>query len=321
MNLDDNRFIGVVGLGLMGTSIDAHLLNCGHQVIAITNEPASIKAIQKRIASHLQNLEKYNMLNQDFQLSYESFFITDDYASLSKCTIVIESITENPQAKKKVYGKVEQVVSINTIIATNTSALPISLLQQGLKYPKRFLGVHWAEPAHITKFMEIICGEQTGVSMASDLKLFAEKYWYKEPALLLKDIRGFLANRLMYALIREAFYLVENGYASVQDIDRVLRNDIGSWITFAGPFRFMDITGLYPSYAAMPELLPTLCNDVTMPATLTRLVKEGANGLTTAGGFYHYTPESAKKWDKLFAAFSNEIKKISDKYPENAGDI
>ena len=67
--------------------------------------------------------------------------------------------------------------------------------------------------------------------------------WGKEPSLLKRDIRGFITNRIMYAMIREAFYLVENGYATVEDVDRSLRNDLGYWITFAGPFRFMDITG------------------------------------------------------------------------------
>lgn len=167
--------------------------------------------------------------------------------------------------------------------------------------------------------MEIICGQDTDIENAYKVRALAET-WGKEPSVLKKDIRGFITNRLMYAMIREAFYLVEGGYATYEDVDRSLRNDLGSWITFAGPFRFMDLTGI-PAYAAVMEgLLPELSNASAVPDTMKALVASGAKGVQNAKGFYSYTEASAKRWEELFSEFSYEIRRISEKYPQNAGD-
>jgi 3-hydroxybutyryl-CoA dehydrogenase len=150
--------------------------------------------------------------------------------------------------RKASIKKLETVLSPTAIIGSNTSAIPVTVLQSGLQYPERVLGIHWAEPAHITRFMEVICGKDSQLEYAYKMVELAES-WGKEPSLLKKDIRGFITNRIMYAMLREAFYLVENGYATMEDVDRSLRNDLGYWITFAGPFRFMDSDG----YSSVPD--------------------------------------------------------------------
>src|SRR5947207_15314167 len=100
--------------------------------------------------------------------------------------------------------------------------------------------MHWGEPAHITRFMEIICGKNT-LRVHAERALALARQVGKEPSLLRKDVRGFITNRVMYAMLREAFHLVESRLASMAHVDRSLRNDRGYWITFAGPFRVMDL--------------------------------------------------------------------------------
>jgi len=113
---------------------------------------------------------------------------------------------------------------------------------------------------------------------------------------------------------------VENGYANIDDVDRSLRNDLGYWITFAGPFRFMDLTGI-PAYAAvMKDLFPELSSGTKVPALIDQLVKSGARGVSNAHGFYKYTPEEARRWEKLFLKFTYEIRELAQKYPENVGN-
>src|ERR1043165_9316466 len=111
----------------------------------------------------------------------------------------------------------------------------------------------------------------------------------KEPSLVKKDIRGFITNRLMYAMMREAFHLVEKGYATYADIDRACRNDMGYWITFAGPFRFMDLTGVPAYLAVMKDLFPELDCSTKPPAFVEELVASGGKGVSNAQGFYPYT--------------------------------
>jgi 3-hydroxybutyryl-CoA dehydrogenase len=170
---------------------------------------------------------------------------------------VVESIIEDIDTKKDYLRKVEEVVSPDALIGSNTSAIPVTLLQKDTVHPERILGIHWAEPAHITRFMEIICGDRTDPANA-ERALALARAWGKEPTYVRKDIRGFITNRVFYAMLREAFYLVENGYATPEDVDRSVRNDLGWWITLAGPFRFMDLTGIPAYKAVMEDLFPEL---------------------------------------------------------------
>jgi len=195
----------------------------------------------------------------------------------------------------------------------------VTELQRKAKNPERILGIHWAEPAHITRFMEIICGNQTDPAGAARVSELARR-WRKEPTLVRRDVRGFITNRIMYAMLREAFHLVEAGYATVADVDRSVRNDYGYWITFAGLFRFMDLTGI-PAYAAvMRDLLPDLDCGKEVPKLMRDVVASGARGVSNAQGFYRYTPAQARRWEKQFLKFTYEIRALAYKYRERPGD-
>ena len=119
----------------------------------------------------------------------------------------------------------------------------------------------------------------------------------------------------MYAMYREAFSLVENGYTSIEDIDRACRNDAGHWMTFCGLFRYMDLTGLQAYYHVMKDLFPTLSNQTATPKLIEDIAKDGGNGITNGNGFYRYTKEEAAEWEKAFDEFSYDINTLARKYP------
>jgi 3-hydroxybutyryl-CoA dehydrogenase len=311
---------GVVGMGLMGTSIAVCLLGAGHSVVGIARNSEKHRGILKRLMGLLNDSAARGLIHQNAQTLMGRFTISSDMAALRSAEIVIESTVEDLAVKQTIITSIEDVLGRTALIGSNTSAIPVTQLQQLARYPQRVLGLHWAEPAHITRFMEIICGAKTSVKSASRAMDLA-RLWGKEPSLLRKDIRGFITNRIMYAMLREAFFLVENGYASIADVDRSLRNDLGYWITFAGPFRFMDLTGI-PAYASvMKDLLPELCRDTDVPALMSKVVGSGALGVSNARGFYRYTPQQAKRWDHLFLKFSHEIRELAQRYPEGIGDL
>ncbi|NCU04839.1 MAG: 3-hydroxyacyl-CoA dehydrogenase family protein [Chitinophagaceae bacterium] len=312
--------IGTVGLGLMGSSIATCLLAAGHPVISLVKNIETADEARIRIGNFLAQLKDEGRLQEEPAAVLQRFIITDNAADLAGLELVLESITENVNEKKELFKQLEEVLSPTAIIGSNTSAIPVSILQSGLKHPERILGVHWGEPAHVLRFLEVICGEHSDIANAEKVVQLAEG-WGKEPSLVKKDIRGFITNRLMYAMMREAFFLVENGYASYQDIDRACRNDFGYWITFAGIFRFMDLTGIPAYLNVMRDLFPELDNATTSPALMEKLVASGAKGVSNAQGFYPYTKESAEHWEKLFVEFTYEIRKLSEKYPQNVGDI
>ena len=307
--------IGTVGLGLMGSSIATCILAAGHEVTSLVKDESEAEPARKRILGYLMELHDEGMLKESPETVAGRITITTNIADLVGHEVVIESITEDVEAKKAVYHALETVLSNTAIIGSNTSAIPVSVLQAGLWHPERLLGIHWAEPAHITRFMEVICGKDSDLKYAQRIVQLAES-WGKEPSLLRKDIRGFITNRIMYAMLREAFNLVENGYATVEDVDRSLRNDLGYWITFAGPFRFMDLTGIPAYLTVMKDLFPDLDNRQTTPEMMEQLVAAGAKGVNNAHGFYPYTPESAEAWEKAFIDFSYDIRKLAEKYAQ-----
>jgi len=311
--------IGVVGLGLMGSSIVTCILAAGHEVTALTRNIERSDEARKRITNFLVQLQEEKMLKEDPGKILKNLTITDDYSLFTNHEIVIESIIENVDEKKQVFQQLEGVLSPTAVIGTNTSAIPVTILQSGLKHPERLLGIHWGEPAHILRFLEVICGEKTDIRYAERIVALAGE-WGKEPSLVRRDIRGFITNRLMYSMMREAIYLVENGFATIEDIDRACRNDMGYWITFAGLFRFMDLTGIPAYLTVMKDLFPELDNSTKSPDFIDELVTSGAKGVSNAHGFYSYTKESAEKWEKLFIKFTYEIRKLAEKYPKNIGD-
>lgn len=310
---------GVAGLGLMGTSIVAALLAAGHRVIGLTRSLAKRSDSREIVLERLVEMKEAGVLRGDPLAIIDRLQMTQDYADLAGCGVVIESIIEDLPAKKEALSKIEAAVAPDALIGSNTSAIPVSLLQAGTLNPERILGIHWAEPAHVTRFMEIICGDQTTPENAARAVRLA-RAWGKEPTLVRRDIRGFITNRLMYAMLREAFYLVENGYATAADVDRSARNDMGFWMTLAGPFRFMDLTGI-PAYRnVMKDLFPELCNSAEVPKLMEDVVDSGARGVSNARGFYAYTPEQAKRWEELFLKFSYDIRALAQQYPEDVGD-
>ena len=307
--------VGVVGLGLMGNSIIACLLAAGHPVVGVTRSLSKRRNTRRHLQSILRQMKREKLLSLDPAQVLKKLRITEDFADLSECQVVIETVLEDLQVKYEVFRKIEAAVSPETIIGSNTSALPVTLLQKGASHPERFMGIHWGEPAHVLRFMEIICGDQTELRLVERARALAER-WGKEPSVVRRDVRGFLTNRCMYAMLREAFYLVESGYATIEDVDRSLRNDYGYWITLAGPFRFMDLTGIPAYMRVMEHLLPELCCTKEVPELMRKVVGSGALGVANAKGFYKYTPQEARRWEKRFLRFTYDIRALAQKYSQ-----
>ncbi len=310
--------IGIVGLGLMGSGIVTSLLAAGHKVKAIAPLPGEKKVALSRIADQLIQCEKCGLLTDPMDSYLSSLTISDEYLELNGCGLVVECVTEDIQIKESVLHKMVASVDQDTIIASNTSAIPISVLQRFVAYPERFIGIHWAEPAFATRFLEIICGNQTSEQNANWVFELSHA-WGKEPTLLRKDIRGFITNRLMYSVYREALGLVDSGQASVEDADKAFRYDAGSWMTLMGIFRRMDYMGLKDYPVIFRTLFPVLNSGDEVPAIMRNLLDGDAGGTVHAKKFYSSTMQEAKSWEEAFASFNREIYQLAAKYPSESG--
>ena len=325
-NAQSDSAVAVIGLGLMGRSIATCLLSSGSRVIGVTENLEASASAPERIRTLLAEMWDEGFLAQPVESLMNRFRMTDDLKDVAEAQIVFESITEDLKLKRKLFQQIERVVSENCVLATNTSAIPISLLQQDAQNPERILGVHWDEPAHIKRFLEIIPGNATSQEYIECIAVLAET-WGKEPSVLRKEVRGFITNRISYAMFREACHLVDSGVCTVEDVDRALRNDVGWWMPFAGPFRYMDLMGVEAYYHVMRDLLPDLSTDPEIPKLMRDFVEGGGRGFKNGRGFYQYSPGEAKYWEEKFVEFNYRIRRLTaecagrslESHPESKG--
>ncbi|HRN56509.1 MAG TPA: 3-hydroxyacyl-CoA dehydrogenase NAD-binding domain-containing protein, partial [Agriterribacter sp.] len=175
-----NTHIGIVGVGLMGSSIVASLLAARHRVKAIAPLAGELDMALLRVKEQLLLCEKGGLLTEPLPFYLSALTISEDYNILHDCSLVVECIIEDIEIKETVFKKIIAAVGKETVLASNTSAIPISVLQTFISYPERFIGIHWAEPAFATRFLEIICGEKTAPGTADRVFELACQ-WGKEP--------------------------------------------------------------------------------------------------------------------------------------------
>jgi 3-hydroxybutyryl-CoA dehydrogenase len=309
----NDALVAVAGLGLLGRGIVACLLGHGFRVIGYDRSAESVHAAHGAIEAALQELVDHQSasetLLQQWNAAYRS---TTDVNDLADASFVIESIVEDPATKRALFDQLEQIVSPKTVIASNTSAIPISTMQFGRLHPERFVGMHWAEPAHATRFLELIRGEATGDrAFAAAIEL--AKRCGKEPSFVLRDVPGFIANRIGYAMYREALHLLETGVADAETIDRSFRNSVGLWASFCGPLRWIDLTGGPTLYArAMEPVLPSLAAGAELPDSLAKLNAAGAAGIANDRGFFEYAAGEADEWEDRLRDHAWRIKRLID---------
>jgi 3-hydroxybutyryl-CoA dehydrogenase len=315
------RRVGVVGLGLLGRGISACLLAGGLDVIVYDRD----QTIQAELLSYLQSVMEEIAEHRPALSAYCTgwrgrFRWATGLEEFQQCDLVIESVSEALAVKRELLVQLEQIVDGEIPLASNTSALPITELQRGLAHPERVAGMHWAEPAFATRFLELIGGEQTSKVVLEDLDVFARSLG-KEPCIV-GDLPGFIVNRLGYAMYREAMHLLATGVADAATIDRAHRNAGGLWASFCGPFRWIDITGGPALYArAMERVMPELGCASQVPTALQDQAERDRQSIAAAGnhaptGFYGETQEQKQKWLELLHRQAWEIEALRTRMDE-----
>jgi 3-hydroxybutyryl-CoA dehydrogenase len=307
--------IGVAGLGFLGRGIATSLLAHGFHVIGYTVGADTQERAREYAAKGIHELITRAGFPEELEREWPArYTAAQSLADFGDCAFVIESVVEDFDIKQQVFDELEAVVERSVPIASNTSAIPITVLQSRRKHPERFLGMHYSEPAYATRFLELIRGAQTSddaMAAAQDLG----RRTGKEACVVQKDVAGFIANRLGYAIYREALYLLESGVADMETIDRAYRNACGLWAAFCGPFRWIDITGGPALYAkGMERIWPTLSNRADLPASVKRMQQEGHRGVMDGRGFYSYKPGEAARWEHLLHEHAWEVLRSQDRY-------
>lgn len=294
----------LVGEGELMAGVALCLLNAGHLIKVCTDTPVAFnRAFDRHVQAQQEHSEKRANLNR--------MVVYNNPIDCQDCRLIVIITPEDAGLKKAALKKLEDVLSADQIIAINTESIDLTELQKDFKYADRLIGLNWSEPAHTTFFLEIIAPENND-TLAQRVLTLAKEHWGKDPYLV-KD-QG-IRSRLITALAREAAYLVQNGYASVADIDRACRNDAGYYLPFAGNCRYMDLMGTYAYGMVMKDLNPDLSKDTALPEFMQAVFNKDNQGMASGKGFYDYAPEDIAQWQETMERFSYQIEEVIAKYP------
>ena len=287
--------IMVVGSGLMGSGIAQVCAQAGIQVILNDVSPEALDRAKKNIAWSVGKFVEKGKVSEDKETIMNRIQTTGDYEMGADADLAIEVVFENIEIKHEIFKKFDAVCHADTIIASNTSAIPISELAAVTGRPEKVLGIHFFSPVPMMPAVEVIKGIETSDETAEMGRAFALKIG-KEPIMVNRDIAGFVINRINFPSTIEAIKLVERGIASCEDIDKGLRLGSGRKM---GIFETGDMVGLDVTYGAMMAVYKeTGDSRFYPPLLLRRKVKAGHLGRKTGKGWYEYNEDGTRKGSK-----------------------
>jgi len=236
--------IGIVGAGLVGASWAAFYAGKGFGVKLYDVSESARQNGCKKAAEHLTFLKDQGMLlPENFKRAVAALKVADSLAeAVQNVELVQESVAERYEIKKEVFEKIGLHTSADVIVASSTSALSISDIQQNIRHPQRSLTAHPFNPPHLIPLVELVPGKNTDKKTIADMKIFLERLG-KVPVVLNKEVPGHIANRFQAAVWREAVDMVINGVASVEDVDRALCAGPGIRWALLGPHLLFHLGG------------------------------------------------------------------------------
>jgi 3-hydroxybutyryl-CoA dehydrogenase len=267
--------VAVVGAGTMGAGIAGVFAACGYRVAVYSRREGTLAAARNVVEE---------IAGSHAAVAYSGALNT----CLDGADIVSENVAEEPELKRKLFAEIERAVSQDCLLTTNTSSVPIGVIGRDLHYPERLIGIHWFNPAAVMPLVELVRGPLTSDETVARARALCAKV-HKETIEVTQDIPGFVVNRLQYALLREALYLVEAGIASIADIDRAVETTLAPRWCSSGPLRLMDLAGLDTVEKVSAVLMPALSRSKAVPPLVRQLVGEGAFGAKSGRGFYDWT--------------------------------
>ncbi|PGT81658.1 3-hydroxyacyl-CoA dehydrogenase family protein [Bacillus sp. AFS040349] len=287
------RSICVVGAGQMGHQIAMLSALAGFETVI---QDVNVNALQKAESTLHTIMDKWVAKGKiSIETKEQAFqrliFSTDLLDSVQDADFIIEAIVEKLDAKQELFRKLDEYAKPEAILASNSSTIVNSLLADVTNRPDKVVNMHFFFPPLVMDCVEVVKSEETS-ELTAHMTMFVCEKMNRTAVLLQKEISGFIANRILGALQREAVYLYENGYADFKDIDLICKKALSHPI---GPFELMDLSGIDVGYFVMQQRFSETGDPADRPAAcIEEKVKQGHLGRKTGKGWYEYKKEEVR---------------------------
>jgi 3-hydroxybutyryl-CoA dehydrogenase len=288
----DIQKVFIVGSGLMGSGIAQVCAQSGLEVVLYDIDTEALKKALKNIEWSVGKFIEKGELKEEKGIIMSRIKTASDFAEAAGCGLFIEAVFENLDLKKEIFDKADALARPETLMASNTSSIPITEIAVATKRPERVLGLHFFSPVPMMQAVEVIRGQSTSEETMLQGKQFVIRIG-KEPIMVNRDVAGFVINRINFPSTMEAMRLVEEGVTTVEDIDKGLKLASGRKM---GIFETGDMVGLDVTYGALMSMYKETGDPRWFPPMiLRRKVKSGELGRKTGKGWYEYDKDGRRK--------------------------
>jgi 3-hydroxybutyryl-CoA dehydrogenase len=297
MKAEEINHVALLGAGMVGHGLALHFANAGYHVSLYSRTQQTLDKAVENIRANLPALSQRQAgVDNEIEKVISRIETTRNIdEAVAEAQIIIESVAENVQIKQDLFKELDEMCPRDAILATNTSVISITAIASKAKNRDRIVGTHFWFPPYLIPLVEVVKGKDTSDETMEITYRFMKKAG-KHPIKCLKDVPGFVANRLQHALWREAISIVERGIADAATVDEAIKQSFGIRIPVLGPIENADMVGLDLVLAIHNTVLQDLEASPNPSPLLKDKVSKGELGFKSGQGFYdEWTPESIKR--------------------------
>jgi 3-hydroxybutyryl-CoA dehydrogenase len=299
----DCSTVAVIGNGIIGHGVAQIFAMAENRVLLIGRNGTSLSAARDKIRLSLEDFAAHELIEAGEGSRILSRIKTStNLEDAAEAELIIEAVTEDLPLKRDIFGRLDRICPPPAILASS-SGQPASALVEKVKHRERVIAAHFWYPPQLIPLVEVCGGPETTpqvIAWTCDVLRRARK----EPAVIDKEIPGFIGNRLQFAMLREAWSLWARGIAGAEAIDTIVRTSFGRRVGITGPLESADVGGLHTMYHFGKSLIPDLETASEPPVKIAELVNSGANGLANGRGVYDWSKRDGKA---LVAARMHEL--------------